>query len=81
MVVRGRLLKETRGERQFHNDLGTESDRNEARRPMSEVVSGRSVIGFQDLQRQVGRLFTCKEGSRYQFLPVGLGGFTLIKSI
>ena len=33
------LLKETKGERQFHDDLGAESDRNEAWRPMSEVAS------------------------------------------
>ena len=39
MVGRGELLKEARGERQFHDDLGVESDRNEAWRPMSEVVS------------------------------------------
>ena len=39
MVGRGELLKETRGERQFHDDLGAESDRNEAWRPVSEVVS------------------------------------------
>ena len=39
MVGRGKLLKETRGERQFHDDLGAKSDRNEAWRPMREVVS------------------------------------------
>ena len=39
MVDRGELLKETRGERRFYDDLGAESDLNEARRPMSEVVS------------------------------------------
>ena len=42
-------------------------------------LPGRSVVGFQDLPRQVGRLFTCKECSRYHFLPVGLGGLTQIK--
>ena len=39
MVGRGELLKETRGERKFHDDLGAELDRNETWRPMSEVVS------------------------------------------
>ena len=39
MVGKGELLKETRGERQFHDDLGAESDRNEAWRSMSEVFS------------------------------------------
>ena len=39
MVGRGEPLKETRGERRFCDDLGAESDRNEAWRPMSEVVS------------------------------------------
>ena len=39
MVGRGEPLKETRGERRFFDDLGAESDRNEAWRPMSEVVS------------------------------------------
>ena len=33
------------------------------------------------LPRQVGRLFTFKECNRCQFLPVGLGGLTLIKNI
>ena len=31
--------KETRGERRFHDDFGAKSDRNEAWRPMIEVVS------------------------------------------
>ena len=39
MVGRGEPLKETRGERRFYDDLGAESDGNEAWRPMSEVVS------------------------------------------
>ena len=78
MVRRGELLKETRGERQFHDDLGTESDRNEAWRPMSEIVS--LAVPWLD-SRTSRRLFICKEGNRYQFLPVGLGGLTLIKNI
>ena len=76
MVGRGEPLKETRRERRFYDDLGAESDRNEAWRPMSEVVSGRSVVGFQNLPRQVGRVLTCKECNRWKFLPVGLGGWT-----
>ena len=39
MVGRGEPLKETRGERQFHDDLDADSDGNEAWRLMSEVVS------------------------------------------
>ena len=39
MVGRDELLKETRGEKKFHDDLGAESDRTKAWRPMSEVVS------------------------------------------
>ena len=39
VVGRGEHLKETRGERRFYDDLGAQSDRNEAWRPMSEVVS------------------------------------------
>ena len=38
--LRGEPLKETRDERRFHDDLGAESNRNEAwRLRMSEVVS------------------------------------------
>ena len=38
--VEAGLGKDTRGERRFYDhDLGAESDRNEAWRPMSEVVS------------------------------------------
>ena len=37
--VEASYLKETRGERQFYDDLGAESDRNEAWRAMSKVVS------------------------------------------
>ena len=57
MVEKGEPLKETRGERRLY-DVGAESDRN-------EVVSGRSVVGFQNLPRQVWRVFTCKECNRY----------------
>ena len=39
MVGTGAPLKETRGERRFHDDLGAKSDRNEAWRPVSEVFS------------------------------------------
>ena len=39
VVGRGEPLKETRSKRRFHDDLGVENDRNEAWRPMSEVVS------------------------------------------
>ena len=39
MVGGGEPLKETRDERRFYDDLGAESNRNEAWRPMSEVVS------------------------------------------
>ena len=39
MVGRGEPLKETRGERRFHDDLDVESDQNEVWRPMSEVIS------------------------------------------
>ena len=37
MVGRGKPLKEARFERRFYDDLGAESDRNEAWRPMSEL--------------------------------------------
>ena len=39
MVGRGEPQKDTRVERRFYDDLGAESDRNGAWRPMSEVVS------------------------------------------
>ena len=39
-------------ERRFYYDLGAKSDRNEAWRPVSELVS-LAVVGFQNLPRQV----------------------------
>ena len=38
MLGRGELLKETRGERQFHDDLGAENDRNEASEEWRPIV-------------------------------------------
>ena len=34
------------------------------------------MVGFQNLPRQIGRVFTCRECNRCKFLPVGLGGST-----
>ena len=36
-------------------------------------LSGRSVVGFQNLPRQVGRVFTCQECNGCKCLPVGSG--------
>ena len=54
MVGRGEPLKETRGERRFYDDLGAKSDRNEAWRPMSEVVS--LAVPWLDSRTYQGKL-------------------------
>ena len=77
MVGRGKLLKETRGERWFNGDCTAKTIHLETRTPVG-FLSGRSVGGFQDLPRQFGQVLTSKERNQCNILPVKLYGGSYI---
>ena len=72
MVDRGEPLKETRGQRRFHDDLGAESDRNEAWRPMSEVVSLAVLwLDSRSYQSELGEFSLVKDAVGANFCQQG----------
>ena len=82
---RGKLLKETRGERWFDGDYSVKTIRMETWRFMSKFTVSLAVQWVdkciqQDLPRQFGRILTSKECNRHNILPVELAGSTLIKN-
>ena len=82
MTGGGNLLKETRSERRFHANRGAKYWCYRKWRFSSEVVF-LAVLWMEcsTYRRQFGRVVKCKKANGHVNLPVGVGGWRLIKMI